>query len=77
MIEVLDIKDNTADHGTMDTEPTISIAALTGIQPCTGRTMQVFITIRDKVLRELLDSGLTHNFIDSEVATRVGIIFNH
>jgi hypothetical protein len=60
----------------MTNEPTISISALTGIHPRKGHTMQVLVTIYDTVLRALLDSGSTHNFVDSEVAACVGIIFS-
>jgi hypothetical protein len=39
VIEVLDAEEEEADHGSADTEPTISISALTGIQPRKGCTM--------------------------------------
>jgi hypothetical protein len=42
-------------------KPTISLHALTGIQPCSGRTMQVYVLINGARLRDLLDSGSTHN----------------
>jgi hypothetical protein len=47
VIEVLGDDDET-DPPPLDTKPTISIAALTGIQPRKGRTMQVFVTIHGK-----------------------------
>jgi hypothetical protein len=74
VIEMLGDDDET-NPPPLDTEPTISIAALTGIQPRKGRTMQVFVTIHGIVLRALLDSRSTHNFVDSEAAARVGIVF--
>jgi hypothetical protein len=76
VIEVLDADEEEADHGSTTNEPTISILALTGIHPRKGRTMQVFVTIYDTVLRALLDSESTHNFVDSEVAARVRIVFS-
>jgi hypothetical protein len=76
VIEVLDVNEEEADHGPTTNEPTISISALTDIHPRKGRTMQVLVTIYDTVLRALLDSGSTHNFVDSEVAARVGIAFS-
>jgi hypothetical protein len=54
-------------------EPTISLHALTGIQPWSKRTMQLRVSINDTVLLVLLDSGSTHNFVDTEAAARVGI----
>jgi hypothetical protein len=46
-------------------DPTISLHALTGIQPSSGRTMQIPVSINDVVLTALLDSGSTHNFVDA------------
>jgi hypothetical protein len=51
----------------------IAIHALTGIQSRFEKTMQVFIDINDVLLTTLLDSGSTHNFIDTEATTRAGI----
>jgi hypothetical protein len=52
-------------------EPTISIHALTGIQPRTGRTMHVHMHIAGTLLVALLDSGSTHNFIDTDAVANV------
>jgi hypothetical protein len=57
VIEVLDNMEDHADQELTDTKPTISILALTGIQPRTGRMMQVFGTVYGAVLSVLLDSG--------------------
>jgi hypothetical protein len=76
VMEVIQDDDDSGDQGLYSAEPTISIAALTGIQPRRGRTMQVYATVQGAVLRALLDSGSTHNFVDSEAAARVGIKFS-
>jgi hypothetical protein len=54
-------------------EPTISIHALTGIQPRTGRTMHVHVHIAGTLLIALLNTGSTHNFIDTDAATCAGL----
>jgi hypothetical protein len=57
-----------------DTEvPNISLHALAGFRPCSGRTMQLDININDTLLTTLLDSRSTHNFVDVEAAARAGI----
>jgi hypothetical protein len=75
VIEVLtdDINDEQQTNGA---KPIISIHALTGIQPRAGRTMQVDILINGAMLWALLDSGSTHNFMDSEAAVRAGVTFD-
>jgi hypothetical protein len=75
-MEVLQEEDDGREQELYSDEPTISIAALTGIQPRRGSTMQVYVTVQGAVLRALLDSGSTHNFVDSEAAARVGIKFS-
>jgi hypothetical protein len=54
-------------------DPTISLHALTGIQPNSGKTMQLHILVNGVVLTSLLDPGSTHNFMDTDVAARAGI----
>jgi hypothetical protein len=54
-------------------EPTISIHALTGIQPCIGWTMQVHVHMAGTLLITLLDTGSTHNFIDTDAVTHAGL----
>jgi hypothetical protein len=75
-MEVIQEDGDSGDQGLYNAEPTISIAALTGIQPRTGRTMQVYVMVQGVILRALLDFGSTHNFMDSEAAARVGIKFS-
>jgi hypothetical protein len=53
--------------------PTISLHVLTGIQARSSCTMQVMVLINGAHLSALLDSGPTHNFMDSVAATRVGL----
>jgi hypothetical protein len=72
VIEVVD--DDEADDSPMtDGEPTISLHALIGIQPRAGRTMQIAVTINRTGLLALLDTELTHNFIDTDKTTKVGV----
>jgi hypothetical protein len=54
-------------------KPTISLHAITGIQMCTRKTMQLMVAINDIKLCALLDSGLTHNFIDMDAVHHAGI----
>jgi hypothetical protein len=54
-------------------EPTISLHTLMGIQPRTARTMQLIVIIHGVCLIALLDSGSTHNFVDTDAAAHTGI----
>jgi hypothetical protein len=74
-IEVVD-DDEADDSTTTDSEPTISLHALIGIQPRDGRTMQIVITINGTGLLTLLDTGSTHNVIDTDKATKVGVVLS-
>jgi hypothetical protein len=74
VIEVL-VEECGDEHTPEGTGPTISLHALTGIQPRSGRTMQIYVLINGTKLRDMLDSGSTHNFVDSEAASRVSIAF--
>jgi hypothetical protein len=53
--------------------PTIFLHTLTGIQPRSGRTMQVMVLINGAHLSALLDSGSTHSFMDFTVVTQEGL----
>jgi hypothetical protein len=73
-IEVIDEADDRDTPPTRD-DPTISLHALTGIQPCTGHTMQVTIHINGVQLIILLDLGSTHNFVDIDADERAELLF--
>ncbi|WVZ93415.1 hypothetical protein U9M48_039395 [Paspalum notatum var. saurae] len=49
-------------------EPLISLHALTGIRATTYHTMCIWVLIGNRRLTAFLDSGFSHNFINSEVA---------
>ena len=53
--------------------PLISLAAITGIR--IEETMQLRVRVGKLTLSALLDSGSTHNFINTAAATRVGLQF--
>jgi hypothetical protein len=57
----------------IETAPTISLHALTGIQPRAERTMQLIILVNGARLTALLDSGSTHNFVDTGAVQRAAI----
>jgi hypothetical protein len=57
----------------MEESPMISLHAITGIQPRSGRTMQVLVIVNGAHLSALLDSGSTYNFVDSAAAVHAGI----
>jgi hypothetical protein len=54
-------------------KPTISLHAISGIQPRTGKTMQLLVAINGIHLWAPLDSGSTHKFIDMAAAHDVDI----
>jgi hypothetical protein len=62
MIEV--IIDDELEPATEAEDP-ISLHALTGIHPRSGKTIQLLVVVKGVQLHALLDSGSTHNFIDS------------
>jgi hypothetical protein len=55
-------------------EPMILIHALTGIQPRHGRTMQLHVIVNRASLLTLLNSGSTHNFIDTKATAWVDLV---
>jgi hypothetical protein len=66
--------DEDDDFSPPDGKPTISLHALIGIQPRTRLTSKIIVTINGMGLLMLLDTGSTHNFIDTDKATRVGVV---
>lgn len=56
-----DHDDDSAQEGTGETEPQVSLHAIAGVRCCD--TMQVCIDLGGTALLALLDSGSTHNFI--------------
>jgi hypothetical protein len=74
IIEVIFVPEETTPPDSDTTpEPTISLHALTGIQPRASRTMQHHIVIHGTSLTTLVDSGSTHNFINADMAARIGV----
>jgi hypothetical protein len=71
IIEVVD--EETEGLSPDDGELTISIHALTGIQPHASRTMAILVSVNDAHLITLLDLGSTHNFIDNTTTSRAGV----
>jgi hypothetical protein len=53
--------------------PSISLHTVTGVRTRGYQTMKVYVTIGDAIAIALLDSGSTHNFIDVDMARRVGV----
>jgi hypothetical protein len=72
IIEVLE-EEEVQTPPTDATDPTISIHALMGITPHSGKMMQLHVDINDTRLLALLDFGSTHNFVDLATANRAGI----
>ncbi|WVZ98115.1 hypothetical protein U9M48_043593 [Paspalum notatum var. saurae] len=64
------------DNSSTD-EPAISLHALTGIRSNTYHTMRMWVNIGTVRLTALLDSGSTHNFMDSAVASRLHLPAKH
>lgn len=71
LITLGDDKDAYEDNH--DDDPTISLYTLMGIQPCTGRTMQMRVRLAGVTLMALLDTGSIHNFVSQEIVAREGI----
>jgi hypothetical protein len=70
-IEVFD-NDEAASEEVATSDPMISIHALSGIHPRSNNTMQVRVDINGMRLTAFLDSGSTHNFINTTVAEQKG-----
>ena len=70
LVEELNADVEEESHGE---EPLISVSALTGLCSCkTMRTMRVTGFVRKKPIHILIDSGSTNNFLDEQVAKRLG-----
>jgi hypothetical protein len=68
IVVVCESEETTPPDPYMVPEPTISLHDLTGIQPWTGRTMQLHIVIHDARLTTLLDSGsVTPTFYKNKI----------
>jgi hypothetical protein len=57
-------------------DPTISIHALSGIQPRSDKMMHVYVDVNNTRLHALIDSGSTHNFVDLEAAVCAGVVLH-
>ncbi|GKD04357.1 putative mitochondrial protein, partial [Tanacetum coccineum] len=57
-------------HSSMDKQPLILLNALTGMN--TYRTMRIRGCVGENALHVLADSGSTHNFLDLQVAKKLG-----
>jgi hypothetical protein len=72
-IEIMDEEEANGLHP-MTEEPTISLHALTGIQPRTSRTMALMVDANGTRLLTLFNFSSTHNFIDNAAASRACVI---
>lgn len=67
VLEIDPVMDYEDDHDTpVRSDPEISLAVVTGIQPQSGQTMHIMVLINNRPLAALA-SGLTHNFIAESV----------
>ena len=55
-----------------DTNPHISVHAISGTTAKGYKTMRVTVYVRKKPLHILIDSGSTNNFLDVEIAKKLG-----
>ena len=55
-----------------DINPQISVHAISGMGTVGYKTMRVTVFIRKRPLHILIDSGSTHNFLDVNVAKKLG-----
>nr|KYP50671.1 Retrovirus-related Pol polyprotein from transposon 297 family [Cajanus cajan] len=68
--DIVDQIDDTPEDGSTSLDPQISVNALTGI--ANFKTMRVTGYYKKKPLHILIDSRSTHNFLDEEVAKKLG-----
>jgi hypothetical protein len=73
--EVTEEAECAALSGVLDA-PAISLHAITSVRAKGFQTMKVFVSVGDAVAVALLDSGSSHNFIDTDMARRAGIPFS-
>ena len=55
-----------------DTNPHISVHAINGLASRGYKTMRVTVHVRRRPLHILIDSGSTHNFLDTKIAKKLG-----
>ena len=80
MIEVVEDSDDdkeqegsNEDEGVEeDANPQISVHAINGLRAKGYSNMRVTVFVKRKPLHILIDSGSTHNFLDVEVAKKLG-----
>ncbi|XP_042013895.1 uncharacterized protein LOC121762165 [Salvia splendens] len=66
--------DQTSEDSVEDENPLISIHAINGSSSRSFRTMRVTGRMGKKALHILIDSGSTHNFLDLQVARKLGLV---
>lgn len=73
LIEPVDSSEDETEHIEVE-EAEISVHAMSGVRG--PKTMRVNSRIKNRRVIELIDSGSTHNFINSEVARKLNLVAN-